>query len=804
MRLTGVPFERVERLCTPLSIKGVRELASLEEEGRDAAKKALAALRASCELRGELVERLRRDLGQGRAIPSQAVSLLPELLSYAEQLERQKQMRAQLEATMEEEIGRARLLLREDAATTIAGFAPFASSSSLNERLAEAAADEPESHTGWRERALDRMHLTYLQRLCAKNDTLSEFGPTGWGRLEPELRGLRLSPVPGISLRDTYLEKWVVLELAAAMNADAEVKEEIAPRLHPNGRIEGTCFYRADLDRERPLHDDERELLRRVDGKTAAHALGCSSEALLGLERDGVLIWELEPLTLTPQRMALLLDEVRAWRDGSARHRWLPRLEAIAELAERFARELDPKSRQELMQSVRSALLELGRQAKERKRLLYTAANPIGEECARDCGFAIGGDLAEQVLADAEPWFDVFADTVAFVRARVLLRLRELYESAPRSRGRVSLPGFLTYVRTRGFALDADGVARLGADAYAEVKRAVVQVFGNRMDSAEIEVTLEDCARIRSHLVLGSMGPRIWPSMDLQIGAPDLDAVARGEHEFVIGEMNLLCPISAHVFYWACPDKEALSAEIRKMVRATPVCNFSLRILDRATHVIFRFPDVFGDAWSSVAPERISPRLRSVAPADVDVALDPHTGELRVRDNSTGADLGAFLNEWDAPLGFAVHPFLFRGNPNMPRLRRGRTVLQRRLFVIRTEELPGGSLNGSAIQFVSAIEKLRNKRDLPRHIFVRPTAAAVARSSAEGRDKDVKPFYIDLESCLFLEALRHRLRKYGELEVSEMLPRPDQLLWREADGRRTFELRVLLGPAEAAASSDGS
>jgi len=47
---------------------------------------------------------------------------------------------------------------------------------------------------------------------------------------------------------------------------------------------------------------------------------------------------------------------------------------------------------------------------------------------------------------------------------------------------------------------------------------------------------------------------------------------------------------------------------------------------------------------------------------------------------------------------------------------------------------------------------------------------------------------------LFLEILHRWLTKAGELEVTEMLPRPDQLLWHEADGRRTFELRTLILP----------
>jgi hypothetical protein len=38
------------------------------------------------------------------------------------------------------------------------------------------------------------------------------------------------------------------------------------------------------------------------------------------------------------------------------------------------------------------------------------------------------------------------------------------------------------------------------------------------------------------------------------------------------------------------------------------------------------------------------------------------------------------------------------------------------------------------------------------------------------------------------------LTKAGELEITEMLPDPEDLCWREADGRRTFELRTLIVP----------
>ena len=110
------------------------------------------------------------------------------------------------------------------------------------------------------------------------------------------------------------------------------------------------------------------------------------------------------------------------------------------------------------------------------------------------------------------------------------------------------------------------------------------------------------------------------------------------------------------------------------------------------------------------------------------------------------------------------------------------------------EELGRGDFTGVSPHLVMAIERHRAARDLPRYVYIRPTEQALRRSGAEGRDKDTKPVFVDLESYLFLEIFHRWLTKAGELEVTEMLPAPDQLLWREADGRRSFELRTQIIP----------
>jgi hypothetical protein len=177
------------------------------------------------------------------------------------------------------------------------------------------------------------------------------------------------------------------------------------------------------------------------------------------------------------------------------------------------------------------------------------------------------------------------------------------------------------------------------------------------------------------------------------------------------------------------------------------------------------------------------------------VFADETTGDVGLRTRTSREYLGSFARAWVIPLGF--HPFLFGRAPHMPRLRCGRVIVQRQSWTVTLEEIPAGNYTGVSRNLVAAIERLRSAKSWPRYIYIRPTEQALRRSGAEGRDKDTKPVFIDLESYLFLEIFHGWLTKAGELEVTEMLPDSDQLLWQEADGRRTFELRTQIVPKES-------
>jgi hypothetical protein len=187
----------------------------------------------------------------------------------------------------------------------------------VHDLLAEALHDTeilPPRNKRARER--ERHLLLYLQRIAAKNDTFSEFGPSGWGISEQNTDGLRLSPKPGIARREAFFERWAAYAVAIAMNADAEIRPELAPRVNPNGRLEGNQFVLSATAKTIALEEDARQFLASCDGRTPAHATGASMSLLNQLAESGVIVWEAEVTAMD----AVLVRASAGGRGGMARN----------------------------------------------------------------------------------------------------------------------------------------------------------------------------------------------------------------------------------------------------------------------------------------------------------------------------------------------------------------------------------------------------------------------------------------------------------------------------------------------------
>jgi hypothetical protein len=770
IRIAGVPFDTIEQLATPEVSQAARELfLEQNEPAADAEMRLAASLEHG-------LERSRRLLLE------MARKILPRYLVFGGE-----GMRARTASLLESHAG---------------------NNDGISPRNARA-----------RER--ERHLLLYFQRLAAKNDTLSEFGPSAWGRIDngsPPQAGSRatwmgkpervdepgsesinhiglinLAPRPGVAAREAFMERWTAHAVAAAMNADPEIFIELSPRLNPNGRISGEGFIFADSGERAELQAAELEVLARCDGRTPVHLLGAPAEAIRGLIEKRILRCEMEVPALEPHAFAVLRDDVEAWRAGASRQKWLSILNPIAELPQRFAKVLETKDREAILDETRARLHSLGAAPKATDRFLYSAANPIGEECFRESNFTISAELINEVANEAAPWIDLWRDSYAFIASRVATGLRQMLEKMSNKKDTaVPLPAFLRACDAGKLPLTGPGLVGLAHLAFQEVKAAFRERMKPHVDKAEYELTTDDCHFVRQNFQYQKFDEYTYPSADLQIAAESADGIGHGAYQWVLAELHPPAALLHHCMYWSCPDKPELNRALAVTACGRPSFHFGFFAADFTSHTTVRLFDAMPERSNFVAPQRGNPRWRTVLPAEAEVYVDPMSGDVCLRTIGTQEHLGSFARAWLIPLGF--HPFQFGMAPHMPRLRCGKVIVQRRTWVVTETELAPGNYAGVSRDLIVAVERLREQKNWPRFVYIRPTEQALRRSGAVGRDKDTKPVFIDLESYLFLEIFHRWLTKSGELEVTEMLPAPDHLLWKESDGRRTFELRTLIMP----------
>jgi hypothetical protein len=470
----------------------------------------------------------------------------------------------------------------------------------------------------------------------------------------------------------------------------------------------------------------------------------------------------------------------------------LSTLQPISDLPKKFIGTAETKDRQDILDEARARLQSIGVTKTGGDRSLYAAVNPIGEECFRECNFQIAETLINQVAVEAEPWIDFWRDSYAFVASRVAAGLRRVIEKTGARNGVMPLPAFLQACEAAKLSLPGPGLVALAAMAFQEVKAAFRKQLQPHADLFEYELTLADCHIVRNNFEYPKFDEYTYPSADVQLAASSPDAVAHGDYRWILAELHPPPALLHHCMYWACPDKPILNAALARTTKDKPNFHFGFFAADFTSHTTVRIFDALPQLSNFVAPQRSNPSWRTVSPRDAEIYVDATSADVCVRKIDNHEHLGSFARAWIIPLGF--HPFQFGLGPHTPRLRCGNVIVQRRTWTVTLEEFPDGNFTGISRDLPVAIEQLRAKRNLPRHIYIRPTEQALRRSGAEGRDKDTKPVYIDLESYLFLEIFYRWLNKASELEVTEMLPAPDDLLWREADGRRTFELRTLIVP----------
>jgi hypothetical protein len=817
VRAAGVPFEPLAALGTPALAAAARRLLDAEL----ALEEAAAAVIASPTF-GPGQRALRRALKQHvlnrRLVAPEQLAAHPWLAAYHRAAAARADALAALEAALPAEEARAHAQLLGAAVAILPDLAVIESPAIWDELAAVAAAPPATGPARSGDRATARALAMYLQRVCAKTDTIYRFGPSGWGRVDARVAGIRIAPAPELAGRCIEVERWAVVGLLAAINADPDVRDELCPRVHPDGALEAgardpasALLRRLDTGAAIPLDGAARALLAQCDGATPAHAIFGATAApeaaraqLVQLAEAGAVVWELERYAVDASPMASLIADVAAWRPGAPRARWLPRLEALAARAAGLAAADSAPARRAIYEALGRELAALGVAPRDRGRTLYAAGNAVSENCSREQGVVLGADAVARLVTDAAPWLDLFRDAYALGVARAFAQYRAIAERAPRdASGRLRYAALVAHAQGEGVDIETDGaLLRAGAEAYVDVQRALADALANRADAPVWELSAADCHAVRRRFDLPPVAELAYPQADVQLAAASPEGVARGDYTWVVAELHHAFMPLQHALYWSCPDKPALHAAMQAACAHRPVLVRGA-LSEQPVHVAGEGVLAALPRATFVGRGRAKPGWRVVPRARAEVIVDDAARDVRLSDPHTGQDLGSLVRGFRIMMG--MHPFFpFERAPHAPRLRLGNTVVQRATWRVQSSELGEPRPVGVSAALLTAVERLRRARGLPRWVFARPAPGRLAAAAVYARDKDHKPVYLDLESVVFLEIFERRLRKFGELVLSEMLPAPGAMPWREPSGHFVFELRTSIVPGPASPDAAGA
>lgn len=650
----------------------------------------------------------------------------------------------------------------------------------------------------------------YLQRITTKNETTAHFGPISCGRFAAEPPGVGWSEAE-VPERVVFFAHWAAEALAGTFAREPSLREYTRPRRRPMALLDGdrlivcapatkTGFisgWRLEQTDEAVVSPEQAWLLEHCDGGSTLARL---RETWTGGDLDSVLteLVDRDWLTLGFEIPVGEPYPLRALRDALPPRGTLSEADKAHDLLTDWEEHLSAFAgahhdrRPALLDRLKEKFTKAtGLPANRRSGRHYADRSIVFEEChGRPTDLTLGPDMAELVMRELAPVYDL---VLAGPRLRSRREADILAQWLTRSFGPETPVPFArfygAYFADRT-ALDAE--CRAVDDELERLDRELTDLLLGGADPGTREV-LVDRTRVEEWLARNGGGPPALCNPDVMLVAPDRGAIARGDYLAVVGDCHAVREVLSHTSFTPLltdrapdlahhafdgyqsllADDELLCEPVRSHPNKT------------GSQVTFPCPDV------EITGRSARPRAEVIQPAKMYLEVRDGRADLRaegiaerLRLTTPPAGGPSIRQDPLSPFAFPRHfggiAVRARHRAHLPRIRCGRVVLCRETWRVPAAEVrgqaPGGIAGGSDAAGFHAVQALRRRLGMPRHVFAKLTT-------------EPKPVFVDLEAPLLVRQLRRLAKKADSIEFTEMLPDMDSL-WLRVDGRRhTSELR---------------
>lgn len=660
---------------------------------------------------------------------------------------------------------------------------------------------QPQVQVDSRTRQRLRLAWNYLQRLCAKNDTCSFFGPITWGQVDrTQDRPLLLQSRPGpwLAQRESFFEHWVVLRLSQALYADPSLQDALPLRLGQGCHLQGEVLH-YPLARHKRLQGSALALLRALAGAPAqgisraelldtlqaqGHAADECAALLAFFQDKGVTeaALQIAPGQCTGpgalQRLKQGLGTLRA--PASVLGRWMALIDALEADRQQFAHG-DLDTRRQALDALSGRLSQHGIDLSRATGKMYVGRFPLYEDCGRNLSVTLSGGLADELQQSMEPVMQLHHWLAGAAAARLHAHYLALWRQLSGEAGQaVDFLQFHQLMHRSSSTEDVIQGLRQGLRAAWQEVLPDSAAAGDeiRLQAADLQRLLEalhrqePAARDFPGFALGVHSP------DFMLAAEDEQALARGDYQWIIGEVHpAVHTLSQPVAQPFCPHQEAIRAEVDALLQpATAVLADSPESYQRS-HIDWLDVESLHQVVLPGSVARV-PAERCIPAGRGEVVLAADTGILHFQDRETGfqQDLLTLVPSEMHRACFALAADLL-GHALSPRLVLGRLVVKRRSWNVQPEDLPPLAQSSDELQGFLAWRQWARRHGIPRHAFVKLSG-------------EPKPIYVDFANPASIDLLATLCKTPQAMRVSEMRPTPQELWLRDGRGRYCAEFRT--------------
>ena len=650
------------------------------------------------------------------------------------------------------------------------------------------------------QRQYEEVIATYWQRYCTKNDTIGFFGPVGWAQFVPGVECLVSRPGEKLfTARKTYWESWAIEALGEALLRRGNIQKWIAPILLPFIRVAGTVLHHPLLGAVK-LHPRQAALLQACNGTDTARRIaekllrspgsGFHSEnEVYQLLRESavrrLVFWSFN-IPMGPYPEQALRRALQGIGDLDLRHSAMASLEELDSAKQRVdASAGDPERLDAALDNLERAFERTTSLSATRNHgKTYAGRTLIYEDGRRDVEVHLGPQLLQSfapplsLLLLAGRWF------AAQVADLYRNKFGEIYSQLAQRQHDTSVDGAVLW--TQIAPLFFEHRTRLVEPIQQEFQRKWERIL--RLGSGRETITYSYDELLPQVLREFSVDRPTWiaryHSPDIMIAATSEETIQKGDCLFVLGEAHIgTNTLDASLFVNQHPSPDELLDAVEhdlKHLNVVPTgfkgnrgCRTTPSLIGKSNLRLEYLLDTF-----------IEDRSKSI-PISAMVVKD-QGGEL-VASTRDGKHSLSLLDLLGRLLGYlALDCFkIMSPRPHTPRILIDRLVIKRESWSFPSSELQFLKDSDPAETFLQ-VRHWAREHAIPRFTFYKVPVES-------------KPLYLDLESPILMGIFAKLVRRTQEaalpdsrVEVSEMLPTPDQLWLRDKHNQRyTSEFRLV-------------